>query len=158
LGKTAVKRRGIVICDGFNSLQASLQALAWFVPLILRLLMLKITLHDSSQELRFKLEGKLSGPWVRELHQCWQTAASTTRGRSTVIDLGEVDFVDPEGQSLLADMHRNGVRLLALTPLIQSLVGEVCGGGCCGTVEEKRPHSHDAFVSTDTTGRNPRAL
>ena len=61
--------------------------------------MLKITLHDSSDELRFKLEGKLSGPWVGELRQCWQTAASTTHGRNTILDLREVDFVDPEGQS-----------------------------------------------------------
>ena len=120
--------------------------------------MLKITLHDSSRELSFKLEGKLSGPWVGELQQCWQTAASTTVGRSTVIDLGEVDFVDPAGQLLLAEMHREGVRLLALTPLIQSLVEEVSGAACCGTVEEKRVHSHDAIASTDTTGSDPRAL
>jgi ABC-type transporter Mla MlaB component len=120
--------------------------------------MLKITLHDSSRELRFKLEGKLNGPWVRELQQCWQTAASTTVGRSTVLDLGDVDFVDPAGQSLLAEMHRDGVRLLARTPLIQSLVEEVCGAPCCGTVEEKRAYCHDAFASTDTTGRDPRPL
>ena len=120
--------------------------------------MLKITLHDSSRELRFKLEGRLSGPWVRELQECWHTAGSTTLGRGTVIDLGEVDFVDPAGQSLLAEMHRDGVRLLALTPLIQSLVEEVSGAPCCGTVEEKRAHSHDDFIRTDTTGPYPRAL
>jgi ABC-type transporter Mla MlaB component len=119
--------------------------------------MLKITLHDSSRELRFKLEGKLSGPWVRELQQCWQTAASTTLGRSTVLDMGDVDFVDPAGQSLLAEMHRHGVRLLARTPLIQSLVEEVSGGVCCGTVEEKRA-GHDDFRRNDTTGPDPRAL
>jgi len=119
--------------------------------------MLKITLHDSSRELRFKLEGKLSGPWVRELQQCWQTAASATTGRSTVVDLGEVDFVDPAGQLLLAEMHREGVRLVALTPLIRSVVEEVCCDPCCGTVE--RPaSSHDALVRPDTIGPDPRAL
>ena len=70
--------------------------------------MLKITLHDSSRELRFKLEGKLSGPWVGELQQCWRTAASATSGRSTVVDLGEVDFVDCDGQSLLAGNAQRG--------------------------------------------------
>lgn len=152
------KNLPIVIRERFNSLQARLPAVARFVLLIFRLQMLKITLHDSSRELRFKLEGKLSGAWVGELQQCWHTAASTTVGRCTVIDLGEVDFVDPGGQSLLAEMHRDGVRLVARTPLIQSLVEEICGAPCCATVEEKPAHSHDAFVSTDTTGPDPRTL
>jgi hypothetical protein len=120
--------------------------------------MLKITLHDSSRELRFKLEGKLSGPWVRELQQCWHTAASATQGRCTVVDLEEVDFVDPDGQLLLAEMHGRGVRLVACTPLIRSLVEEVCGAPCCGTFEEKPAQSHDAFLRTDPTGPDPRAL
>src|ERR1039457_3418449 len=67
-----------------------------------RLPMLKITLHDSAGEFRLKLEGRLSGPWVNELEQCWKTASSTTHDRKTVLDLGEVDFVDPAGESLLA--------------------------------------------------------
>jgi len=120
--------------------------------------MLKITLHDSSRELRLKLEGRLSGPWVRELQQCWLTAASATAGRGTVVDLEEVDFVDGEGQALLAEMHGSGVRLVARTPLIRSLLEEISDGACCGTVEEKRAHSHDAFVRSDSTGPDPRAL
>ena len=78
--------------------------------------MLKITLHDSARELQLKLEGRLSGLWVHELEQCWQTASSTTQGRKTVVDLGEVDFVDPAGESLLARMHAQGVELVAVTP------------------------------------------
>lgn len=102
--------------------------------------MLKITLHDSASELRFKLEGRLSGPWVGELRQCWQTAQSTTRDRKTVLDLADLDFVDPEGQSLLEDMHRQGVTLVAMTPFIRAIVDEVCRSRRCATVEE--PPSH----------------
>ena len=120
--------------------------------------MLKITLHDSSEELRLKLEGKLAGLWVAELQQCWRTAASTTHGRKTVVDLGDVDFVDPEGQSLLAEMHRQGVRLVAVTPLIQALVQEISGQPGCVTVEEKPARRSHALVSPDTAGRDPRAL
>lgn len=120
--------------------------------------MLKITLHDSSRELCFKLEGRLSGPWVRELQQCWHTAASATAGRSTVVDLGEVDFVDPQGQLLLTKMHREGVRLLAMTPLIRSVVEEVCCPPCCGTVEGRPARSYDDIIRPDTTGPDPRAL
>ena len=72
--------------------------------------MLKITLHDSAGEFRLKLEGRLSGLWVHELEQCWKTASSTTQGRKTVVDLGEVDFVDPAGESLLAPHACPGCR------------------------------------------------
>jgi hypothetical protein len=100
--------------------------------------MLKITLHDSASELRFKLEGRLSGPWVGELRQCWQTAQSTTQDRRTVLDLGELDFVDPEGQTLLEDMHRQGVKLAAMTPFIRAIVEEICIS-CRGSRETERP-------------------
>ena len=120
--------------------------------------MLKITLHDSAEELRFKLEGKLAGLWVRELQQCWRTAASTTDGRNTVVDLGDVDFVDPDGQSLLAEMHRQSVRLVAVTPLIQALIQEISCQPRCVTVEEKPARRSHALASPDTAGRDPRSL
>jgi ABC-type transporter Mla MlaB component len=120
--------------------------------------MLKITLHDSAEELRLKLEGKLAGLWVGELRQCWRTAASTTQGRDTVLDLRDVDFVDPEGQSLLAEMHRQGVRLVAVTPLIQALIEEISGQPGCVTVEEKPARRSHALASPDTAGRDPRSL
>jgi anti-anti-sigma regulatory factor len=96
--------------------------------------MLKITLHDSAQELRLNLEGRLSGLWVQELEQCWKTASSTTHGRKTVLDLGEVDFVDPAGESLLAHMHAEGVLLVAVTPLICAVLQEICQTPPCGSV------------------------
>ena len=99
--------------------------------------MLKITLHDSAGEFRLKLEGRLSGPWVKELEQCWTTAASTTTGRRTVVDLGEVDFVDPQGRILLSDMFAKGVEMEAVTPLINSVLREVCQAPACGRVERK---------------------
>ena len=99
--------------------------------------MLKITLHDSAGEFRLKLEGRLSGAWVQELEQCWKTASSTTHGRKTVVDLGEVDFVDPDGQSLLSVMYSHGVEMVAVTPLICSVLKEVCQAPACGRVERK---------------------
>lgn len=102
--------------------------------------MLKITLHDSASELRFKLEGKLSGPWVAELRQCWLTAQSTTHDRKTVLDLAELDFVDPQGQSLLEEMHRQGVTLTAMSPFIRAIVDDFCRSRRCDTVEAKPSH------------------
>jgi hypothetical protein len=118
--------------------------------------MLKITILDSAQELRFRLEGRLAGLWVEELRQCWHTAESTTHGRCTVADLQDVDFIDNQGQSLLAEMHLKGVQLEAVTPLIQALVQD-CKGRY-GTVEGKPARSKDALLCTDTPGYDPRAV
>jgi anti-anti-sigma regulatory factor len=97
--------------------------------------MLKITLHDSANELRFRLEGRLCGAWVSELRQCWLTAQSTAHNRKTTVDLGEVDYVDAEGQSVLAEMFRNGAGLKAVTPLIRGMVQEIERSGRYATVE-----------------------
>ena len=35
--------------------------------------MLRITIHDNLQALTFQLEGRLAGPWLRELEECWQS-------------------------------------------------------------------------------------
>jgi hypothetical protein len=118
--------------------------------------MLKITIHDSAQELRFRLEGRLAGAWVTEMWQCWQTALSTTQGRRTVLDLGEVDFIDTEGENLLRRMSGEGVKLQAATPLIQAVVEEVSGAACCGRVE-RSPRRPDALVSS-TSGRHARTV
>jgi hypothetical protein len=114
--------------------------------------MLRITLHDSARELRIKLEGKLSGPWVEELRQCWRTASSTTGGRITSLDLSDVDFVDADGQSLLSEMHQCGVRLEAATPLIRALVEEGLGRPGCATVEEQPAGSPDVPLFRDRSG------
>jgi ABC-type transporter Mla MlaB component len=120
--------------------------------------MLKITLHDSAEELRFRLEGRLSGAWVTELRQCWQTAQSTTGGRKTTLDLGEVDFVDADGQALLEDMRRHGVALQAATPLIRELVGEIERAGRCATVEKDLAPRSDVLLSPHSAARRRRTL
>jgi len=111
--------------------------------------MLKITLLDSARELRFRLEGKLSGLWVGELRQCWVTASSTTVGRRTVLDLREVDFVDEEGETLMRDMRERGVELHATTPFIRAIVDRIPRAARCATVEEQPARAVNAFVCPD---------
>ena len=118
--------------------------------------MLKITILDSAEEFRLRLEGKLAGPWVTELRQCWEPASSTTGGRKTVVDLRDVDYVDDPGAILLAEMHGHAVELIAITPLIQTVVEECTLR--CDRVEGQPARSLHAFFSSDTSGSNPRAL
>lgn len=89
--------------------------------------MLRITIHDGPSEFRLHLEGRLTGPWVREVELCWQTAQSTVRGAMVIVDLRDVDFVDSAGERLLATMHQHGARFLAASPLTKHLVAEITG-------------------------------
>jgi len=119
--------------------------------------MLKITLLDSAKELRFRLEGRLSGPWVNELRQCWLTASSTTEGRRTVVDLRDVDFVDPAGETLLRELRGSGVELAAATPFMKAVVQRIATAGC-DTVEEKPSRTANALICTDPLGSHPGAV
>jgi anti-anti-sigma regulatory factor len=116
--------------------------------------MLKITLLDSARELRFRLEGKLSGPWVGELRQCWVTASSTTGGRRTVVDLRDVEFVDSAGETLLRELFVSGVELQTATPFMKAVVEQITDAGC-DTVEERPSRTPNAFVCTDPLASHP---
>ena len=66
--------------------------------------MLKLTIHDNVEMLRFQLEGELSGSSVRELEQCWKTASSTLGRRALQVDLRHVTDMDEAGQALLLQL------------------------------------------------------
>ncbi len=88
--------------------------------------MLRITVHDGS-ELRFKLEGRLTGPWVTELEKCWRTLSSVAGHKQLVIDLTDLESVDLTGRSLLALLHKHGAGFIATTLTIRQLVSEITG-------------------------------
>src|ERR1017187_9667208 len=87
--------------------------------------MLKITLHDTPEGLRFQLEGHLVGPWVNELEQCWRTAASIRGGRDVLLDLREVTFIDDAGKELLTRLQGEGVQFAARGPMTNAIVEDI---------------------------------
>jgi anti-anti-sigma regulatory factor len=87
--------------------------------------MLRITTHSTAASLTFQLEGRLVGPWVAELRNCWRKAASDDGSRALHIDLRAVTYVDAAGKELLADLYRQGAELLALDCLMKAVVAEV---------------------------------
>ncbi|MFB3829365.1 MAG: TolC family protein [Bryobacteraceae bacterium] len=88
--------------------------------------MLRITTQEVAGKITFRLEGKLAGPWVPELEQCWLATAAAP-GQGVVLDLAQVDFIDEAGRKLLARMHARGVRLLAKAPWIRAVVEQIAG-------------------------------
>ena len=63
--------------------------------------MLRITTHDNPDCLTFQLEGKLAGPWVRELEDCWQKTLAGPRRPVVRVDLRGVTFLDAAGKEFL---------------------------------------------------------
>jgi hypothetical protein len=89
--------------------------------------MLKINTQKDGAITIFDLEGKLAGPWVDELKQCWHQAVIDDRPVRVV--LKTVTFIDAEGRRLLADMHRQGAELAAEGCMTKAIVEAIKGGG-----------------------------
>lgn len=87
--------------------------------------MLRIYIHDQVPVTSFVLEGKLVGPWVRELEKCWKSELATNASRTMLVDLADVSFIDSEGRALLARMRVKGVGLLSTGVLINGIVAEI---------------------------------
>ena len=86
--------------------------------------MLRITTQNDTQLLTFRLEGRLAGPWVKELRDCWQSTLSFPPA-VVHVDLRSVLFVDAAGKKLLMDMVRQGARLLAYDCQMMAVVAEI---------------------------------
>jgi ABC-type transporter Mla MlaB component len=87
--------------------------------------MLRITIHHEVEEVQLKLEGDLSGTWVRELEEAWRAARDASGDRPAYLDLTGVDRVDDAGRYLLALIHETGARMvsngLAMKDLLDSI-------------------------------------
>ncbi|MDR4495543.1 MAG: hypothetical protein R3B74_14245 [Nitrospirales bacterium] len=90
--------------------------------------MLKITIHSEAQLMRIELEGRLTGPWVRELDRCWKAVAAAPHGE-ILVNLSEVPFIDDDGKMLLSRMWREGARLHAVGCLTKCIVEEITKEG-----------------------------
>jgi hypothetical protein len=87
--------------------------------------MLRIYIHEDKPVTSFELEGKLVGPWVKELEKCWEVVFANNPARSMLVDLEDVTFIDLDGRALLRKMRRKGVKLLSHGVLIDALVAEI---------------------------------
>lgn len=84
--------------------------------------MLKITTQIEAGVLHLGLEGKLAGPWVKELDLCWRSSAEAQKTYPVRVDLSSVTFIDEEGKELLKKMYREGAELVAAGCLNKCIV------------------------------------
>jgi hypothetical protein len=87
--------------------------------------MMRITIHDAPPTVTFRLEGRLAGPWVRELEECWWGALGGQPKPVLRVDLTEVTSLDVAGRACLAAMHRQGAEFVAADCLMKAVVAEI---------------------------------
>jgi anti-anti-sigma regulatory factor len=106
--------------------------------------MLRITIHETDDEMAIRLEGRIAGPWVAELGHAWAEAAPRLASREVVLDLRDVIFADEKGKQVLKEIHsQTKAKLVADTQWSQFLAGEVSGINPDHLEEEPGNESHD---------------
>ena len=98
--------------------------------------MLRVTVHDKPGALTFQLEGRLAGPWVRVLQECWQSALARQHQPIVRVDLTEVTAIDAAGRACLAALHRRGAEFIAADCLTRAVVAEITHTPSAGAQEE----------------------
>ena len=76
--------------------------------------MLRITVEPVADKVRLKLEGDLTGAWVRDLEESWRSVRSGGRPPTHPgLDLTGVTRVDDAGRYLLALIQETGAPIVA---------------------------------------------
>ena len=96
--------------------------------------MLKITINETPRERRWILQGRLVGPWVGELRTSWKESGCTDGGRSCVVDLNDVSFIDKDGERLLRTMSKQGAQLVADGMYIKHVLEQLKTNGMRGLI------------------------
>src|SRR5580704_3160362 len=87
--------------------------------------MLRITTDKKRGKLVLTVEGRLAGPWVPALEQCWREMRAGSPDEKFSVNLCGVSFIDPSGKALLKEIHHQGGRLVAEGCLNQAIVREI---------------------------------
>jgi outer membrane protein len=87
--------------------------------------MLRITTEHRPGKVGLTVEGKLAGQWVPALEQSWKELRDSSSGENLSINLCGVSFIDAAGKALLAEIHRQGGKLVAEGCLNQAIVREI---------------------------------
>src|SRR5438093_2818283 len=112
--------------------------------------MLRITTEKKRGKMFLSVEGRLAGPWVAALEQCWRELYAASPREKFHIDLCGVSFIDAAGKVLLKEIHRQGGRLVAEGCLNQAIVHEIVAREKKGTsagAKERSKSSHIIFYT-----------
>ncbi|MFI5058554.1 MAG: TolC family protein [Candidatus Acidiferrales bacterium] len=89
--------------------------------------MLRITTGRKRGKVILSVEGRLAGPSVGTLEQCWRELRATSPDEKFSINLCGVSFIDAAGKVLLKEIHSQGGCLVAEGCHNQAIVREIVG-------------------------------
>ena len=72
--------------------------------------MLKISIVEGRKRRRLVVEGRLVAPWSDELKAACERAGAGLDGRELAIDLKNVTTISQEGENLLLELMKQGIR------------------------------------------------
>ena len=86
-------------------------------------------MKDDSPVATMMVEGKLVGPWARELGNTWEDLWTAVQRKPLRLDLCGVSFVDGNGARILREIVRvTGAEVFADSPLTQHFAKQAKGG------------------------------
>jgi hypothetical protein len=102
---------------------------------------LRITIVESPSERKWILQGRLIGPWAAELKSSWKRGHLDAHGRSCVVDLREVTFIDATGEKVLTKMMQDKAQFIVggvyATHVIENLWARCKNRPCAGMPDER---------------------
>src|SRR6266550_1535089 len=112
--------------------------------------MLRITTEKKRGKIFLSVEGRLAGPWVAALEQCWRELHAASPREKFHVNLCGVSFIDAAGKVLLMEIHRQGGQLIAEGCLNQAIVQEIVARekqGRSNGAKERPKRSHIIFYT-----------
>jgi len=107
--------------------------------------MLRVTTDKKRGKTVLSVEGRLAGPWVAALEQCWRELRTSSPQEKFHVNLCGVSFIDAAGKVLLKEIHSQGGQLIAEGCLNQAIVQEIVGSEGAGNAGKGRKGSHIIF-------------
>src|SRR5262252_4617111 len=103
--------------------------------------MLRITTEKRRGKTVLSVEGRLSGPRVPMLEQCWRELRAGAADEKFDLNLCGVTFIDGAGKILLKAIYSEGAQLIAEGCLNQAIVREITAEAktSAGGKKSKRP-------------------
>jgi len=89
--------------------------------------MLKITRQSNGERTILELEGRLAGPWVAELRDCWQRAAAGPH--PVLVLLSQVTYIDDAGKKLMSEICRSGTEISGEGCMTKAVIEQIKQGG-----------------------------
>src|ERR1700741_5158110 len=101
--------------------------------------MLRITTESKRGKTTLTVEGRIAGPSVGTVQQCWRELFAASPKQKYIVDLCGVSFIDNSGKALLREMHRQGAEFQAEGCLNQAIVDEISASEEATSAANQKP-------------------